>query len=350
MEIDDKNYLNIFREVGNAFNSPMDTKEVLQVITKTIVKNFSLKGCHYLLLSQDQKNLEHISSYGLSEKFMKIFQKGMLDAEKSVSEALRGNMVFIEDVTKDPRIQYPKEHEEEGIVSLLTVPLVSRGNVIGSMRLSTSEKKIFTPHELEIINVVAEFTTSAIIHSIFHGILGRVTETVQSSLDIDEVLESIVKVITEELRAKGCTIRLLDTEGKKLLLKASYGLSSDYLNKGPVDADKSIAEALEGKCVAIRDLTTDPRAQYPDEARKEGISSLLTVPLLIRKKSIGVLRLYTYHEYEFSEDEIYLIHSISNQCALAIQNAQMYTGMKHRYDVLMSDFHKWFDEFQSTPT
>ena len=343
MEIDEKNYLNIFREIGNAFNSPMDTKEVLNVITKTIVENFSLKGCHYLLLSQNQKNLEHIASHGLSEIFLKIFQKGMLDAEKSVAEALNGNTVLIENVTKDPRIQYPKEHMEEGIVSLLTIPLISRKKVIGSMRLSTSEKRNFTSDELEIINVVAEFSTSVIIHFMFRGILQRVTETVRTSLNIDEVLESIVKVITEELRAKGCTIRLLDTERKKLLLKASYGLSQTYLDKGPVEADKSIAEALEGKCVAIRNLTTDPRAQYPNEASKEGILSLLTVPLIIRKKTIGVLRIYTHHEYEFSEDEIYLMQTIGDQCALAIQNAQMYTGMKQRYDVLMSDFHKWFD-------
>ena len=69
------------------------------------------------------------------------------------------------------------------------------------------------------------FCTSAIIHSLFHEILEDVNDAVSGSLDLDSVLEAIVDVVTDKLRAKGCSIRLLDAKGKHLEMRASRGLS-----------------------------------------------------------------------------------------------------------------------------
>lgn len=344
MTIQGQSYINIFREIGYAFNSHLGNKETLRIIARTVVENLSLKGCHILLLSQDRKKLDFFVSYGLSQRFLRIFQNGSVDAEKSVTEALQGEIVFVEDTTRDPRIQYPEEHVKEGIVSLLVVPLKSRGQVIGSMRLSASEKRPFTPQEIDILRVVADFATSAAIHAMFHSIIDHVTQAVRSSLDLNELYQSIVRVITEQLRIKGCAIRMLDAKREKLVLKAAHGLSQAYLNKGPVDADKSVAEALDGECIVIKDMLTDPRIQYPEEARREEISSMLSVPLMSKQESIGILRVYTKDRYDFSENEIIMMKAIGEQCALAIRNAQLYTTMKERYEVLMADFHKWFDE------
>ncbi|MEW5909256.1 MAG: GAF domain-containing protein [Thermodesulfobacteriota bacterium] len=344
-----KHYLKIFQEIGSAFNSPMETKELLETISKSIVENLALKGCHFLLVGRDRKTLDYIASYGLSEKFRQIFQPGSLDPEKSISEGLEGKIVLIDDASHDPRIQHPRAHAEEGIVSLLTIPLSSRDRVIGTVRLSSAERRTFTADELEILQIVASFSASAILHSIFKGILKRVIETVRSSLDINAVLNSIVKVVTEEMRVKGSTIRLLNSDRSKLELRASYGMSRDYLDKGPVDADKSIAETLTGKSIVIYDAPNNPKLQYPDAARKEQINSILSVPLMVHKHPLGVLRIYSRFPFVFSEDEIHLMETIGDQCALIIRNAEMYTGVKQRYDVLMSDFHQWFDQLHPTP-
>jgi GAF domain-containing protein len=128
--------------------------------------------------------LEHVASFGLSKKFL---DKGPVDAEKSVAEALEGRLVMVEDCANDPRIQFPKEHVNEGIVSLLTVPLSARGNVIGVMRLSTDTKREFSEQELTSIKTLASFSTSAIAHSMFHDILGNVAAAARSSLDLNEV-------------------------------------------------------------------------------------------------------------------------------------------------------------------
>jgi len=104
-----------------------------------------------------------------------------------------------------------------------------------------------------------------------------------------------------------------------------------------------MAETLEGKCVALYDAAE--HLQYPEEAKREGIASLLSVPLLVHGRSVGVLRIYTHKPYRFSADEIYLMTIVGEQCALLIKNAQLYSQVKQKYDRLMVDFHSWFDRF-----
>jgi len=138
------------------------------------------------------------------------------------------------------------------------------------------------------------------------------------------ISESFVK----SLNIKACTIFLLDRTWKVLKVRASYGLSDAYLNKGILDADKSIVETLNGKSVMIYDLTNDSRIQYPKEAKKEGIASILSVPITVMGKIIGALRLYTAEPYEFSEDEREFISNLADMGAVAVDRAQYFRSFR----------------------
>jgi GAF domain-containing protein len=338
---------NVFQAIGDCFNKQAEVKETLEAAAQALVGEFNLKACHFRLLSRDLRILEDVASYGLSEKFL---AKGPVDAEKSVAEALEGHVVMIDDCASDPRIQYPTEFAEEGIVSLLTIPLETRGQVIGVMRLSTPERRVFTVDELAFFSVAALFCTSAVVHAMFHQILEHVTDTIRSSLDLEEVLNSIAKVVVEDLRSKGCTIRLLDSSGESLDLCAAYGLSARYLEKASADPGQGVWKAMEGRCVSILDARTDDRVRHHEEVIHEKIGSMLFVPLMIRNKAIGVLSVYTHRQYQFSEDEIELMEAIGGQCALAIRNAQMYAAIKRRYDSVVDEFHQWFEHYYTYPT
>ncbi len=339
-------FFHVFEKIGEAFNSPMDTVDALAAIAETLVKQLDLMACHFRLVSRDQRILEHVAAYGLSEEFL---NKGPVDAERSVAAALRGDTVMVEDCSNDSRIQYPVEFAKEGIVSLLTVPLKTRGQVIGVMRLFTSERREYSADELEIIGVVATFCTSAITHSMFHRILKHVSESIRSSLEPDEVLNSIVRVVAEDIRAKGSMIQLLDQKGKHLEIRAAFELSERYLEKAATEPDKIVAEAMKGECVTVLDARQDPRIIHLEEVVHEGFSSILHVPLMFAGKALGVLSLFTYYPYHFSDDEIHLMMSIGEQCALAIRNAQMYAGIQRRYENVVDEFHQWFEHYQAHP-
>ena len=198
--MDCQDCLSFFETVGNAFNSPIDTNELLQLITDTLVKRFKVDGCAIWLLSRDRRTLDDVASSGLSQKFK---SKGPIDSERSVAEALDGKIVSITDCPNDPRIQYKAAFAEEGILSLLAVPLAARGQVIGVLRLYAKRRVEFPQSEKDVFKVAASFCACAVLHSMFQKILHDVSGTVRSSLVLDEVLQGIVKVITEDLRAKG---------------------------------------------------------------------------------------------------------------------------------------------------
>jgi len=332
----------VFAVMGDGLNSQIDTVELLENTAEALVDQFNLKACHFRLLSRDQKILEHVASHGLSDRFL---SKGPVDAERSVAEALEGKMVMVKDCSADERIQYPKEFAKEGIASVLTVPLATRGQVIGVMRLATAEPRDFSDEELDFFRTASLFCTSAIIHSLFHEILENVNAAISGSLDLNAVLDAIVEVVTDKLRAKGCSIRLLDAKGKHLEMRASRGLSREYIETASANPGQAVADALKGQCVAVLDAWSDPSIRHHDKMRQEKISSILFVPVKCRDTPLGVLSLYTHHPYEFSDDEIQMMKSIGGQCAMAIRNAQMYAALKSRYDTVTDDFQQWFEHY-----
>jgi GAF domain-containing protein len=332
--------LGVFERIGDAFNSPIQTEELLDLVVRTVAEHLHLKGCHIHLLSRDRTLLENVASWGLSRAFL---EKGPLRADRSVAETLQGRSVMVSDCATDPRIQYPEAFRSEGIASLLSVPLTTRGQVIGVMRLSLAERREFTGEELATIRAVASFCSSAILHAMFHQILAHVGETIRATLELDAMLPAIARVVAEDLRARGCTIRLRDGKAGALRLRGSFGLSDPYLQRTATAEGHALTSALAGDCVALLDAATDPRMPGAAEASAEGIGSCLFVPLALREGVIGVLTLCTNSRYEFSDEELRLMKTIGEECALAIRNAQMYAAMKNRYQDLVEDFHRWFE-------
>ena len=130
-----------------------------------------------------------------------------------------------------------------------------------------------------------------------------------------------------------------------LELVASYGLSERYLNRGPLSAEKSVIESLEGKPVVIKDVASDQRVRFKKEKQEEGIVSILSVPIKSKEKVIGVLRLYSGARREFTEDEIMLVTALAYQGGLAIRNASMYLTVQNDMKDLKDDIwshRSWF--------
>lgn len=174
-------------------------------------------------------------------------------------------------------------------------------------------------------------------HKDYYTALYQVALTISSSLELAEVLQSVVKSITEAMQLKACVLRLLDARTGQLQLSAVYGLSSGYLAKGPVDVEHSPidSEALSGKPVIIHDVCADTRFQYVEAAKREGIVSVLCVPLEVRGEAIGVLRVYTGEPSVFHEDDIQFLSVLASLAALAIENANLYESLKSSYDGVM---------------
>ncbi len=156
--------------------------------------------------------------------------------------------------------------------------------------------------------------------------LYNVTMMLADARDLRKVLQRTVEVVCEVMQTKASSIRLIDKDGDELRIRAVHNLSQEYLNKGPVRLSEAEIdrEALSSKGFAyVRNMTTDPRVRYTEESRREGIVSMLSVGMRYKGRPIGVLRVYTDVERQFSSMEIDLLRAVAAQAAAAIENARL---------------------------
>jgi len=162
---------------------------------------------------------------------------------------------------------------------------------------------------------------------------------INSTLDLPQVLERLVKSTAEAMGVRACSIRLLDKEKQFLEPVAVYGLSQAYVNKGPVDAATNplAHRVLGGEIVNIPDISNSSLLQYPEEARKEGIRSVLSAPLMGKTGPLGILRAYAVELARFTLGDETFLGAIAAQGSIAIENAMAYKAIEE-LDLAKSQF------------
>lgn len=156
--------------------------------------------------------------------------------------------------------------------------------------------------------------------------ISNVTMMLSDTRNLKMLLQRSVKLVTELMKVKACSIRLVDREKNEMRIAAVHNLSDAYINKGMISLGRSLdwIEAMDSAGYEyIRDMTTDARIQYPDEASREGLVSLLSVAMKHQGQSIGMLRVYTGEERAFSQGEITLLKAVAAATGAAIENARL---------------------------
>lgn len=166
--------------IARVVNSSLEPKEVLGQIVEQVSKAMDAKGCFIRLLDRTGKILKPDAYYGLSERYA---QKGPVEVAKSKldQEALEGKSVYLADVRTDPRFQYPQEASEEGIVSMVVVPLKAQGDkIIGVLRVYAGETRAFTDEELDFLGCTANLCGIALENARMFHALKRTSELVNA--------------------------------------------------------------------------------------------------------------------------------------------------------------------------
>jgi len=163
----------------------------------------------------------------------------------------------------------------------------------------------------------------------------RITKAISMIREPEEIVLITVEGVTHALNVKACTLFLFSAKSQELKLAGSYGLSDEYLNKGPVSSLRSIATSLQdGQPVAIFDVADDPRIQYPEAAIKENIASILSVPIIIGEKLVGCMRVYTGKPWEFTLNDVNFVQAVAQVVGMALEMCRVNKGLKDSIDIL----------------
>ncbi len=156
--------------------------------------------------------------------------------------------------------------------------------------------------------------------------LASVSQAINSTLSLDETLSVITREACQLMRARMCSLMLLDETREWLDLRASYGAGEAYLRKPRLSASESLVGSVvrRRKPKQVDNVQSSALYQNVEVARTEGLVGLLSVPLLFRDEAIGALNVYTGHPYAFSNEEVRILSALAQLSAVAIQKARLY--------------------------
>ena len=344
-----KDYFTAICEIGKAFGTTMGKRALLEMIVDRAIESMDAKAACLFLADEEKNIFVPMAQKGLSDNYL---HAKPLQARVIVDVLLEKGHLAIKDATTDRRLENHEAKKAEGIASILDVPVMVSDRAIGVLALYTATPRNFSKDEIAFLTALAEQGGMAIERA---RLLGRIQKNsmlflelsskINSSLDIEQVLQYLTEETCRALGMKGASIRLVNSDSGEQELVTTYGLSQRFLDKGPVASEKSISEALKGKTVVISDVATDKRLQYPKETAAEGIRSMLCVPIKSREEVIGVLRLFSATRRAFPEDVIMMVDALAHTGALAIQNASMYLQLQEDKKDLEKDIwshRSWF--------
>ena len=160
--------------------------------------------------------------------------------------------------------------------------------------------------------------------------LNKISGAITSDLYLGDVLKLIVTLTANVMKAKICSLWLLDKKAQKLTIRATQAMSEAYLKERSLNVGEGIVGlvANEKKPIMIEDVRKDIKYKEKNLAKKEGLVSMLSVPMMVKKKAIGVINCYTTVKYKFSKSDIDLLSAVANQAAVAIENTELIVKTK----------------------
>ena len=174
----------------------------------------------------------------------------------------------------------------------------------------------------------------------YYQSLYQLSTILNSARSPDDILHSLVEGVVKAMGAKACSLLLITPNEKVLVRTTAYGLSDWYNRKGPVSVDRSMSQTLKGKPVTVLDATTDDRVEYQKQVKREGIASILSVPVKLREEVIGVIRVYTSEPRRFTDADISFATAAANFGAIALESARFYETLQKDYDTLRQEIRR----------
>jgi signal transduction histidine kinase len=322
--------LQLLYQVSNVIHSTLDSQEALQLIVSEAVRLMNASSGSVVLINPTSAFLEISASQNLPS----IARKLKLRIGEGVTGwvARHGKPARVGDVTQDARYVAARR----GVKSELAVPLEVNGETRGVINVDSDRADAFSADDQDLLEQLA-VQAAKVIHNtwlyeqlrlkvhLFES-LSSVSRTINSTLNLDEALRVITREACELMRARMCSLMMLDESREWLDLRASYGAGDVYIKKPRLNIEESLlgVVARRKKPMQVANVQTSSRYQNVEVARREGLISLLSVPLLFAGQSIGTLNVYTSRLYNFSNEEIRILSALAELSAIAIEKARLY--------------------------
>ena len=327
--------LEVLRQIVKITNSELALNKVLTEVVQVVNDMTKADSVFIYLFDDTRKGLVLMAS---KTPHKKELGKVVLKAGEGITGwvARESKTVAIkENAGKDKRFKAFDVLPEDKYEAFLSVPIIHNNKTIGVINVQHKSSHEYAKATINLISLIAKQISGTIEHARLYeetkkkalqfDSLNRVSQSIISHDYLDEILNLIVVVTAEMLNSKICSVMLLENKGKELAIKATQALSPEYTKK----PNLKVADSLSGeviqtkKPVIIDDVKTNEKYQHRELAAKENLSSMCTVPMVVRDEAIGVITVYTKEPHEFTKEEIGVLQMVANQAAVAVENTKL---------------------------
>jgi two-component sensor histidine kinase/putative methionine-R-sulfoxide reductase with GAF domain len=321
-------------QISAALAAAWKLEDTLEAITRITSQVMGVDSCSIYLQEGGTDRLVLKATTGLAPQ-------AVGRASLGIGQGLTGwaithaQPVAVRDALNDPRFFLLPETNEEGLHSLMAVPLSVQGRIIGAMNVQTAEMHDFSSDEVELLALIANLAAGALEKAALYdrmqqqieelSTLAEVSRTVTSPLYLDEMLGVVAEMAARVMGAQATTLRLLDETSGQLVLRAAHnaGVMDPAFAAIPVRLGIVGQVAAGGQPLTVPNVQTDDRYLNRPLAERQGWVSLLSVPLIVRQRVVGVFCCYMGANHEFTAKEVELFQTLAYQTALAIENARL---------------------------
>ncbi len=327
--------VDVLHRITESITNTLDLESVLKHIVDVVVEVTKADACLLYLLSDGREELILQASKNPHPKLIGRITIGLGEGITGWVARERTRVVIPSNASDDPRFKFFHNLPEDRYQAFVSVPIMAKNEVVGVINVQHKRLRRYRSDELALLSTIANQVGGAIENARLYAetmrkarqidTLSQVSETVTSNRLIDDILQLIVTMTAQMMSSKICSIMLLDQPTGELRIVATQSLSEQYRLKPSLRIGQSISgrAVQERRPMIVPDVTRERDYMYPDLARKEGLCSLLSVPMLVRGKAVGVINSYTSVPHAFTAEEVKLMQAIANQAAIAIEHTTL---------------------------
>lgn len=325
----------LLRRISESISSNLDLDSVLKEIVGIVVQVTRADAC--LLYLHDKRNRELVLKASNNPNGRLIGRIRLELGEGITGWAARERRVVTipRHASDDPRFKLFQNLPEDRFEALLSIPLIVRNEVIGVINVQHKRPHDTSESDRALLATIGQQAGGAIENAQLYAEMQRkavqietlsaVSRTISSSRYIEEILHLIVTLTAEMMSSKICSVMLLNEDRQELEIVATQSLSGAYREKANVKIGHSISgkAVLEKRPISILNVARENGYVYRDLAAREGLTSMLSVPMIIRDRAIGVINIYTAQEHKFTDDEVKILQAVANQSAVSLENTRL---------------------------
>jgi signal transduction protein with GAF and PtsI domain len=327
--------VHILHRISESISSTLEQTTVLKQIVEVVVEVTKADACLLYLISENKDELILRASKNPHPRLIGRISIGLGEGITGWVAREKVPVVVTRNACDDARFKFFNRLPEDRYQAFVSVPIISKGEIIGVINVQHKRSKRYTEEALALLLTIANQVGGAIANARLYNemrekarrleTLSQVSETVASNRLIEDVLQLIVTMTAQLMSSKICSIMLVDQDSGELRITATQSLSDAYRRKPPLKVGQSMSgrAVQEQRPVYVPDVTAEGGYFYRDLAKREGLHSLLSVPMLMKNNVIGVINVYTSNHHLFSEEETKTLQAIANQSAVAIEHTRL---------------------------